>query len=144
MVTGLQVHHMAARFKTWDIFARSKAGIVSSNPTQGMDVCVRLFCVCADLWVGSGLATSWSPVQGVLLTVYSITKLKKALSNQQKAVEPLTNDDWISLEYIYKFLYDKFFCPNKNWQQATSCTEYPIFLDKKKYEEAFEEVRGTR
>jgi hypothetical protein len=25
--------------------ARSNAGIVGSNPTQGKDVCVRLFCV---------------------------------------------------------------------------------------------------
>jgi hypothetical protein len=30
-----------------------------------MDVCLRLFCVC----VGSGLATGWFPVQGVLPTV---------------------------------------------------------------------------
>jgi hypothetical protein len=27
------------------VFARSKTGIVGSNPTRGMDVCVRLFCV---------------------------------------------------------------------------------------------------
>jgi hypothetical protein len=31
---------------------------MGSNPTQGMDVCVRLFCVCAVLCVGSGLATA--------------------------------------------------------------------------------------
>jgi hypothetical protein len=29
---------VAARSKTWTVFARSKAGIVGSNPTQGMDV----------------------------------------------------------------------------------------------------------
>jgi hypothetical protein len=28
---------------------------VDSNPTQSMDVCVRLFCVCVVLCVGSGL-----------------------------------------------------------------------------------------
>jgi hypothetical protein len=33
-------------------FACSNAGIVFSNPTQGMDVYLRLFCVC----VGRGLA----------------------------------------------------------------------------------------
>jgi hypothetical protein len=39
------------RSKAWTIFARSNAGIVGSNPTQGMDVCVyvysmlMLFCV---------------------------------------------------------------------------------------------------
>jgi hypothetical protein len=35
----------AARTKTWAVFFRSSTGIVDSNPTRGMDVCVRLFCV---------------------------------------------------------------------------------------------------
>jgi hypothetical protein len=35
--------------------SRLKAGITGSNPIQGMDICVRLFCVCAILCVGSGL-----------------------------------------------------------------------------------------
>jgi hypothetical protein len=60
---------VAARSKAWTVFARSDAGIVDSNPTQGMDVCVRLFCVCIVLCVGSGLATGWSLVQGVLPSV---------------------------------------------------------------------------
>jgi hypothetical protein len=57
---------VASRSKAWTIFARSNAAIVGSNPTQGMDVCVRLFCVCVVLCVGNGLATGWSLVQGVL------------------------------------------------------------------------------
>jgi hypothetical protein len=44
---------VAARSEAWTIFARSNAGVVGSNPTQGMGVCLPLFCVC----VGSGLAT---------------------------------------------------------------------------------------
>jgi hypothetical protein len=32
-------------------------GIVVSNPTRGMDVCVRLFSLCIVLCVGSGLVT---------------------------------------------------------------------------------------
>jgi hypothetical protein len=52
------------------VCARSDAGIVGSNPTRGMDVCVRLFCVCVVLCVGSGLATGLSLVQGVLPSVY--------------------------------------------------------------------------
>jgi hypothetical protein len=36
---------------------RANAGIVGSNPTQGMGVCVGLFCVCVLLCVGRGLAT---------------------------------------------------------------------------------------
>jgi hypothetical protein len=57
-------------------FASSNAGVVGSNPTWGMDVCMRLFCVYAVLSVGSGLAKGWSPVQGVLSTVYRFKKLK--------------------------------------------------------------------
>jgi hypothetical protein len=37
--------------------ASSNTGIVDSNPTGGMDVYVRLFCVCVVLCVDSGLAT---------------------------------------------------------------------------------------
>jgi hypothetical protein len=31
--------------KALTVFARSNTGILGSNPTRGMDVCVRLFCV---------------------------------------------------------------------------------------------------
>jgi hypothetical protein len=34
----------------------SNTGILGSNPTGGMDVCVHLFHVCAVLCAGSGLA----------------------------------------------------------------------------------------
>jgi hypothetical protein len=57
---------VAARSEAWTVFARLGAGIVGSNPTQGMDVCVRLFCVCVVLCLDSGLATGWSLFQGVL------------------------------------------------------------------------------
>jgi hypothetical protein len=36
---------VAARSTAWTVFARSNTGIVGSNPTWGMDVCVRLFCL---------------------------------------------------------------------------------------------------
>jgi hypothetical protein len=36
---------------------RSNTGIVGSNPTWGMDVCVRLLCVYVVLCADSGLAT---------------------------------------------------------------------------------------
>jgi hypothetical protein len=38
-------------------FARSNARVEGSNPTQGMQFCVRSFRVCVVLRVGSGLAT---------------------------------------------------------------------------------------
>jgi hypothetical protein len=40
---------VAARSKARNVFARSNTGIVGSNPTRGMDVCPRFFCVCVIL-----------------------------------------------------------------------------------------------
>jgi hypothetical protein len=37
---------MAAQPEATTVFARSNTGIMGSNPTQGMDVCLCLFCVC--------------------------------------------------------------------------------------------------
>jgi hypothetical protein len=68
---------VAALSKAWTVFARSNAGIVGSNPTQGMDVCVWVYCVYVVLCVGSGFPNGWSSVQGVLPTVYRIKKLKE-------------------------------------------------------------------
>jgi hypothetical protein len=34
-----------SQVKLYTVFARSNTEIVGSNPTGGMDVCVRLFCV---------------------------------------------------------------------------------------------------
>jgi hypothetical protein len=53
-----------------------------------MDICVRLFCVCVVLYVGSGLATVWSPIQGVIQTIYSIERLEKRPKSNKRAVEP--------------------------------------------------------
>jgi hypothetical protein len=36
---------VAVRYKAWNVFARSNTGVVGSSPSQGMDACVRLFCV---------------------------------------------------------------------------------------------------
>jgi hypothetical protein len=44
---------VAARSKAWTVFARSEAGIVGSNPTQGMDVCVRLYRVLSCVQVAA-------------------------------------------------------------------------------------------
>jgi hypothetical protein len=54
---------VAARSKAWTVCARSDTGIVGSNPTQGTDVCVRLFYVYVALCVGSGLAMGLSPIK---------------------------------------------------------------------------------
>jgi hypothetical protein len=78
---------VSAESTAWTVFARSNAGIVGSNSTQGMDVCVHLFCVYVVLYVGIGLATGWSPVQGVLPTVYRIQKLEKRPRPKQRGVK---------------------------------------------------------
>jgi hypothetical protein len=78
---------VAAQSKAWTVFARSNAGIVGSNLTQGLDIYVRLPCVCVVLCVGSGLASGWSPVQGVLLTVCRLRNWKVA-KVQQRGIEP--------------------------------------------------------
>jgi hypothetical protein len=36
---------VAARCKAWTVFARPSTGIVGSNPTQGMDVCICVYSV---------------------------------------------------------------------------------------------------
>jgi hypothetical protein len=48
---------VAARSKARTVFATLNAGIVGSNSTQGIHVCVHLFCACFVLYVGIGLAT---------------------------------------------------------------------------------------
>jgi hypothetical protein len=69
---------VASWSKAWTIFARTEAVIVGSNPTQGMDVSiVCVYSVCVVLRVDRGLATDWSPVQGILSSMYRIKKLKK-------------------------------------------------------------------
>jgi hypothetical protein len=36
---------LTLRSKAWPSFIRLNPGVVGSNPTRGMDICVRLFCV---------------------------------------------------------------------------------------------------
>jgi hypothetical protein len=68
--------------KPWTVFARADAGTVGSNPTQGMNVqCLGCVFVFMCLYTGRGLATSWSPVQGVLPTVLDlVTEVKRKVS----------------------------------------------------------------
>jgi hypothetical protein len=48
---------LGLRHELFSLVRTLDAGIVDSYPTQGMDVCVPLFCVCVLLCLGSGLAT---------------------------------------------------------------------------------------
>jgi hypothetical protein len=51
------MHIISKTTKGLSVSARSNAGVVGSNPTQGMDICVCVYSVCVVLCVGSGLAT---------------------------------------------------------------------------------------
>jgi hypothetical protein len=75
---------VAARSKAWTVFALSNTEVVGSNSKVDMDVCVRLFCVCVVLCLGSGLATGWSPVKGVLPNVYGIGEAGNDAKAQEK------------------------------------------------------------
>jgi hypothetical protein len=86
--------------KVCTVFARSEAGIVGSNPTQGMHVCVRLFCVCIVLCVGSGLAMGWAPVPGVLPTANKWLQNWITGLGPEWAGEPLKNKTVSSMDTI--------------------------------------------
>jgi hypothetical protein len=70
--------------KVLTIFARSNAGVVGSNPTWRMDDCV--YFVFVFLYIGSGLATGWSPAQGVPPTVCMIKKLQNSGQDWSRTV----------------------------------------------------------
>jgi hypothetical protein len=59
---------VAVQSKAWIVFTYLNVEIMGLNLTQGMDVCVCLFCVC----VGTGLVIGWSLVQGVLPIVLGL------------------------------------------------------------------------
>jgi hypothetical protein len=50
---------VAVQSKAWNVFTHSNTGIVGSNPTWSMDVCVYLFCVCVQSFVQAA-ALRWA------------------------------------------------------------------------------------
>jgi hypothetical protein len=70
---------VAERSEAWTVFARSNTAILSSNPTRGMDVFGRLFCIYVVLCADSGLATGWSPSKESYRLCKKIKELEKLL-----------------------------------------------------------------
>jgi hypothetical protein len=72
-VSAATSHHLATVYlaktdfstvlnmNAWTAFACSNSGVMGSNPTQGMGVCVHLICLCGVLFAGSSLTTGWPP-----------------------------------------------------------------------------------
>jgi hypothetical protein len=88
---NIQAITVAARSKPWTIFASSNAGIVGSNPIQGMDfLCVRLFCVL--LCVGSGLATGCHSSKESYSLCKKDYQTEEEARAQQRAVKPFMNE----------------------------------------------------
>jgi hypothetical protein len=65
-----------------------------------MAACVRLFCVCVVLCVGSGLPTGWSAIKRVLPPLYGFRNLKKR-PGSTRAVEPLTDTEGLSGKFNF-------------------------------------------
>jgi hypothetical protein len=81
-----------------------------------MDVCVRLFCVSVVLCVGSGLATGWPPVQGVLPTVYRLRNWKGVMAKQRAA-----ETYYVSLLSLFLVLIAKL---HRQTDKQMSCSQY--------------------
>jgi hypothetical protein len=71
---------VSARSGAWTVFAFSNVGVVGSNPTWGMDVCVRLFCVCA--------VCKWRPCDGLTPRPRSPTDYVKRARNWKIGQSP--------------------------------------------------------
>jgi hypothetical protein len=90
--------------KAWTLFARSNTGVMGSNPTRGMDVCVRFFCICAVLCAGSGLSTG-SPTDCVKRlknwkTGQSSTKGCRAIDSYRNTYQPRFKLHEVSLQRL--------------------------------------------
>jgi hypothetical protein len=92
------------RSKAWTVFARSNAGFVGRNPTQGMDVCLSLFCVCVVSC--SGFTSGWSPVQGALPTVYRLGNWSEMKRFTDALCSKWKQQEWMN-GILYNWLYIK-------------------------------------
>jgi hypothetical protein len=86
---------VAERSKAWSVFARSDAGIVGSDPTRGMDVCV---CVCVCVYIlfmlSSVYVEALRRVDHSSKESYRLCKkdeTEEEARAQQRAIKPLTN-----------------------------------------------------
>jgi hypothetical protein len=81
---------VAARSKAWTVFASSNTGIVGSDPTQGMDVCIVYLCSVFVLFcVQVAALRRADPLTKESSRLFIGSRnWKKAAKVQQTAVEP--------------------------------------------------------
>jgi hypothetical protein len=71
---------------------------VGSNPAGGKDDCVRSFCVCVVLCVGSGLARAEPPSKESYRLCIGVGTLKRRPRDNKRVVEP--NQEKISTDHV--------------------------------------------
>jgi hypothetical protein len=84
---------VTARSNVWTVFARLNAGIVGSNSTQGMDVCVCVYpvFVLSCVYVGALRLADHSSKDSYRLCKKDYETEEEARA-QQRTVGPLTNE----------------------------------------------------
>jgi hypothetical protein len=75
--TAITPIRVAARSKAGTVFTRPNTGVVGSNLTRGMDVCVHLFCLCCCV-------CRYGPCDGLIPR----PRTEKAAKAQQRVAEP--------------------------------------------------------
>jgi hypothetical protein len=65
---------VTAKSNALNVFATSNTGIVGSKPTRGMDVCLRLFCLCRQRFCVGLIPRPRSPTDWLRLRNWSETK----------------------------------------------------------------------
>jgi hypothetical protein len=92
-LSKLQIHkYMLVHHSSRAVFCRSNSGIVGSNPIQGMDVCVRLFCVCRVLCVVAALRHAEHLSKESHCLCKKENEIEEETRAQQRAVEILMNE----------------------------------------------------
>jgi hypothetical protein len=66
-----------------EVFARSNSAVMDSNPSEGMDICGRVYPVYVVLYIGSALATGLSLGQGALPSVQNNYETEEKVRVQQ-------------------------------------------------------------